>query len=294
MTVLITGAHGMLGHQLVAAFAGGQPVIAATRRPAPEMSVPCIVADLRAPDSLFSQIEATRPELVVNAAGVVKQRNYEAAELWEVNARFPHRLAEVCRRSGARLIHLSTDCVFSGREGGYTETDEPDPVDDYGRSKREGEPKGENLMVIRTSMIGLERSHGVGLVEWFLDQRGIVRGFSQAIFSGLTTKALSRLIRDHCAKDGFRSGIWHVGAEPISKFDLLTRLNRALGRSEPAIVADASVRCDRSLDFSRYASETGYRPPGWTQMIDELAIDIKQRSVNRTTKAEEMNEALSE
>ncbi len=278
MSVLIVGAGGMLGHQLVAELRGTDEVLAVVRRPAPDLGIPCLSVDLRDPNPLLARIASARPSLVINAAGVVKQRQVDPAELWEVNARFPHRLAAACAQAGSHLIHLSTDCVFSGAKGGYREADSPDPVDDYGRSKRDGEPAGDHVMVIRTSMLGIERTNFLGLVEWFLSQQGEIEGFTRAIFNGLTTIALGRLIRRHCAKQGFCAGLWHIGTAPISKFDLLTRLARALGRQDLAIRPSPRVQCDRSLDFTRYAGETGYEPPAWNDMIDELAAQIERRN----------------
>lgn len=278
MTALVIGSTGMLGHQLVAAFRSTGPVFTASRRGEENGGgAGSIAVDLRRPDPLLALVEAGRFGLVVNAAGIIKQRSADAEEMWEVNARFPHRLAAACRRSGTRLIHLSTDCVFSGRRGRYCEQDVPDPVDDYGRSKLEGEPDSPGTMVVRTSMIGLERTGGHSLIEWFLSQPGPVQGYTGAIFSGLTTRALSRLIRDHCAGDGFRDGLWHVSADPISKFDLLSRLNALLGRRPSLVRRKDDFHCDRSLDYGRYAGSTGYRPPDWDAMLAELADDISGR-----------------
>jgi len=224
-------------------------------------------------DSVESAVAARDPDVVVNCIGIVKQ----AAEARDplvsitVNSLFPHRLAQLCRARGARLIHVSTDCIFSGRDGMYGENDIPDPVDLYGRSKLLGEVD-DGCLTIRTSIIGRELSGAGGLLEWFLAQHGSVRGFRRAIFSGLTTEALAELLATLICEHRELNGIRHVASAPISKHDLLGMLREAYGL-DVRIVADDEMICDRSLDGTKLERETGLRAPSWAQMIAALAAD---------------------
>jgi dTDP-4-dehydrorhamnose reductase len=213
-----------------------------------------------------------RPDAVVNAVGIVKQRreSHDAILSIEVNALLPHRLALDCRAVGARLIHLSTDCVFSGTRGLYREDDPPDPVDLYDRSKLLGEVMEPNALTLRTSLIGLGLYRKTSLVDWFLAQNGRVNGFRHAIFSGLTTMEAARVIGMLIEKHPQASGLYHLSAAPISKLDLLTRLRDRLGRSVEMVPVD-EPRIDRSLDSTRFQRDFGYQPPSWEQMLGELA-----------------------
>jgi dTDP-4-dehydrorhamnose reductase len=226
-------------------------------------------------DSVVSALSRVRPEVVVNCIGIVKQdaAAKDALASISINALFPHRLARLCQATGVRLLHLSTDCVFSGRRGSYEEVDAADAEDLYGRSKLLGEVAAENCLTIRTSMIGRELAGAHGLLEWFLSQRGqSVRGFRRAIFSGFTTLALSEIIASIINDHAQLQGVWHVAAEPISKFDLLT-LIKETADLEIEIEPDESFVCDRSLNDERFRRATGFVPPSWSAMISQLFQD---------------------
>lgn len=286
MRVLVLGADGMLGHQLTSQLViSGHDVVGTTRRsPSRECRrllegarLVCNV-DARVLDSIASIFLRARPDVVINCIGIVKQRAEakDALESIRVNSLFPHQLRLLCGTAGARLIHISTDCVFSGTVGSYTEDDMPDPVDLYGRSKLLGEIDGEGVLTLRTSIVGLELTRADSLVEWLLRQTGTIPGWTRAIYSGLTTQEFSRLIIDVLLARADLHGLWHVSSEPISKYDLLSSLITALNR-DIVLRADDAVRIDRSLNSNRFRKETGYLPPPWTQMITELAADALQR-----------------
>ena len=191
-------------------------------------------------------------------------------------ASFPHQLAAFCRQSNARLVHVSTDCVYSGTRGGYRESDTPDPVDLYGRSKLLGEVSYPGCVTLRTSIIGLELGRSNGLVEWFLGQRKRTPGWTKALYSGLTTAELARVIMRVIDAGEKLDGLWHVSGDPISKFDLLVALQGALGR--PISVApEGSVVIDRTMNSDRFQAALGYKPPTWNEMLAELARAIKSR-----------------
>jgi dTDP-4-dehydrorhamnose reductase len=282
--LLVLGGSGMLGHELWRTCAERFDAYASVRSdepggPVAEVLDPDrIVPGVRAEDprTIARALDATQADVVVNCIGIVKQAVDDPEPAIRVNALFPHRLAAACRERGARLIHVSTDCVFSGEQGGYTERDLPDPVDTYGRSKLLGEPATPGVLTIRTSMIGRELATSHGLLEWFLAQSGgSVRGFQRAVFSGPTTPVLSRAIADVIEHHHGLDGLWHLSAEPISKYDLLFRLRDAF-ELEVEIEPDDSILIDRSLSSSRFRSATGFEAPSWQEMVTELAASADQ------------------
>ena len=222
-------------------------------------------------DSLSRGIAAAKPDVVINCIGVVKQLSESDDPLTAIpiNSLLPHRLARLCDLAGARLIHVSTDCVFSGRKGLYTEADFPDANDLYGRSKYLGEVDYPNAVTLRTSIIGHELDGARSLVGWFLTQTGSVRGFTQAVFSGLPTVELARVIRDFVLPNPQLRGTYHVSADPINKYDLLQLVAAAYGKVID-IVPDASLVIDRSLLSTRFRESTGYSPQPWRQLIQGM------------------------
>lgn len=279
--LLVFGANGMLGHTVLRWFSqhSDYAVIGSVRaavaaaplvRLAPRARIVAGAdgADLSSMRRLFAEVQ---PEVVINCAGVVKQlAGADApAVAIPINALLPHRLARLSRQHGARLIHISTDCVFSGTRGGYTEEDDPDAEDLYGRSKLMGELVGENAITLRTSMIGHELQTSHGLLGWFLAQPGAVAGFSNAIFSALPTLELARVIQQYVLPNPALHGIYHVAGPAISKHDLLQLVARVYGRSN-TIIAEPLPVLDRSLNAGRFNAATGYRSPGWSDMLSAM------------------------
>lgn len=286
MRVLILGGDGMLGHRLLRQFASTHEVRVTVRQPLEAYRGYRIFdhantfdrVDARDPAALPRVLGEFKPDAVINAVGVIKQRQdaKDGVLSIEVNSLFPHLLARMCEARGARLVHLSTDCVFSGAKGHYAETDRPDPVDVYGFSKLLGEVTRPGALTLRTSMIGTELARKTGLLEWFLAQRGkMIKGYRRAIFSGFTTAELARIIERLLTAPHAASGMYHVSAAPISKFDLLSRLNDGLNL-DIQIEPDDKVVCDRSLDSTRFRRTFDYTPPSWDKMLDELASEIRE------------------
>ena len=281
MTALILGVTGMLGHKLFQVLGERFDVVGTARR-----EIPVVWRDVFAGGRIVTPVTATeadvaavldevQPDVVLNCIGVVKQ--LPTGKVPEIciliNSLFPHVLARLCRERGARLIHYSTDCVFAGTVGRYTEDARPDAEDLYGWSKYLGEVASEGCLSIRTSMIGRELSGAHGLIEWFLANRGgTVKGFRKAIYSGFTTTGLAdvtgRLITDFPDL----SGMWHVAAEPVTKYDLLMHVNEEYGTGI-TIESDETFFCDRSLDGSRFTEATGIEPYSWKQMISDMRRD---------------------
>lgn len=281
--VLVLGATGMLGHKLVQKLSDQFDVCGTVRgeaaeyRKYPALADATLVSGVTAEDadSLTRALDVAHPDVAINCIGIVKQlkeaKNPLAAI--RINALLPHQLAELCHARGIRLVHFSTDCVFSGRKGNYTEDDVPDAEDLYGRTKLLGELTAPGCLTLRTSIVGRELHRGLGLIEWFLSQRGgRVKGFAQALYTGLTTNAMADLIVDLISKVPDLSGLWHVSSDPISKYDLLQIVNKVfdLGIS---IERDEEFFCDRRLDSSRFQARTGFRPQSWDQMIAKMHDD---------------------
>jgi dTDP-4-dehydrorhamnose reductase len=286
MRILVVGGGGMLGHQLCESWGDRHEVWATVRggssAGAGNLANPRILSgvDVRRLESVTDAIARVRPDAVVNAVGIVKQRPAakEFVPSIEVNALFPHHLARITAEAGARMVHLSTDCVFSGMKGHYVESDPPDPVDLYGRTKLLGEvSEASSCLTLRTSIVGLELSTREGLVEWFLAQRGTVRGFRRAIYSGLTTAEMARAIEFFILNDPGLSGVWHLASAPIDKHALLAGLLARLPPRGVEIVPDDAFACDRSLDGSALRARSAYRVCSWDVMLDELAFAIRRR-----------------
>lgn len=225
-------------------------------------------------DSVVEAFGRARPDVVINAVGVIKQRpeGQEPIPLLTINALFPHRLAALCRATGVRLIHVSTDCVFSGRRGMYLESDPTDAEDLYGKTKALGEPSGSGALTVRTSIIGRELSGSTGLTEWFLSQRGTVRGYTNARFSGFPTVVLAEILAEIVEKRKEMEGLFHLSADPISKHDLLVLLKEAFD-SDVLIEPYEGVRVDRTLDSTRFRASTGFQPQPWPEMVRRMAED---------------------
>lgn len=278
MKVLILGGSGMLGHQLYRKMRERFDTYATVRRIS--SSLPSYFDPLKLVegvdavdfDSVIQAVGKVHPDVVVNCIGVVKQQSSakDPITCLSINSLFPHRLARLCQAVRARLIHVSTDCVFSGKKGNYSEGDFPDAEDLYGRSKLLGEVHGAGGLTLRTSIIGRELGTRQGLVEWFLSNQGKkVNGYRKAIFSGLTTVALSELIARIITSHPELNGLWHVASEPINKFELIS-LVRDIFAADIAIEPEDQFFCDRSLCDSRFRSATGWAPPEWPAMIQAM------------------------
>ncbi len=286
MKVLVLGGEGMLGHKVYQVLAARFDASVTVRSASPVLRTLPVFAGARPgaviagvdafnPDSLVRALACSKPDVVVNCIGIVKQlpEAHDPVLSLTLNALLPHRLADLCAVNGARLIHISTDCVFSGRKGFYTETDPPDADDLYGRSKLLGEVDRAGALTLRTSIFGRDFLKNTALLEWFLTQRGgVVQGYRRAIFSGFPTASIATILGDIIERHPGLSGLYHLASPPISKLDLLLRIREALGveiRIEPA----DGPPCDRSLNGARFVEATGYRIPGWDELMAELTAD---------------------
>jgi len=286
--ILILGGDGMLGHQLLKSWQSSHDVRVTLRQNRTEYTKYSLFhngnsfynIDVRNFDDVQKVAETFKPDAVINAVGIIKQRieAQDAIMSLEINSLLPHRLSFLCQQLGCRLVHISTDCVFSGSKGNYMEDDLEDSGNLYGRSKLLGEVAGPHAITLRTSIIGLELTRKESLVEWFLKQRGSIRGFIKAIYSGFTTQELARIIEFVLLKHSSLSGFWHVASAPISKYDLLKKLGNYSNRKDIKIEPSDELVCDRSLNASHFLEATGYQPPSWDEMLKELAQQIQERN----------------
>ena len=283
MKLLILGGSGMLGHKLFQAYRNRFDTWATVRSNYRAYAGYALFDPHRLLggvnasnfDTIVQTLARVQPDVVINCIGIVKQAPAAKDPLVSltVNSLFPHRLATLCQAADARLIHISTDCVFSGKKGMYTEDDVSDAEDLYGRTKYLGEVSGKGCLTLRTSIIGRELQTSNGLVEWFLSNHGgKVRGYTNAIYSGFTTLVISDIIAGVIEHYPKLSGVYHVSSEPINKYDLLCLLRDAF-RVQVEIEPYQEVCIDRSLDSSRFRVATDFTPPAWEDMIQAMAED---------------------
>ena len=286
MKILVLGTAGMLGHKMFQTLRQRFPDTLGTIRGATGDQVHGKIGlfqqgnvienvDVLNQAALATCLRSHRPEFVVNCIGIIKQRKAAHSHLPSIaiNALLPHQLADLCNEWDGRLIHFSTDCVFSGKRGNYTEADPSDAEDLYGKTKFLGEVDAPNALTLRTSIIGRELSEFQSLLEWFLSRKsGTVRGFTRALYSGVTTNFLARFVGDIIADRPELQGLYQVTSPTISKHDLLCLLSHTYGLATE-IVADDSFSCDRSMRSDKLKAAIGYECPPWPALCAELAND---------------------
>jgi dTDP-4-dehydrorhamnose reductase len=280
MNVLVLGASGMLGSAMLKVMSerNDWSVFGTLRKQNTKLQtltpraqfIPGI--DALDSDSLINVFNQSRPQVVINCVGLIKQlaTSEDPLETIPINSLFPHRLAKICELVQARLVHISTDCVFSGYKGNYLEKDFPDAQDLYGRSKLMGELYYSHAVTLRTSIIGHELgSENKSLIDWFLSQDVSVKGYVNAIFSGLPTCELAKVVRDYVIPNQNISGLYHVAAEPISKYDLLNLVKIKYGKNIQ-IDPDEKIKINRSLDQSKFKNATGYVAAPWPDLVSQM------------------------
>ncbi len=277
MKVLVFGASGMLGNAVVRMLSEkedwqvyGTVRSSSSKRFFSEKIAERLLVgiDVEQNDSLISAFMLTKPDVVINCVGLIKQLAIadDPLQAIPINTLLPHRLARLCELSASRLVHISTDCVFDGSRGGYFESDASDAQDLYGKSKFLGEVDYPNAITLRTSIIGHELQGANGLIDWFLAQKGKCDGYSRAIFSGLPTVVLAKIIRDVVIPHSDLHGLYHVAASPISKLDLLNLVSQVYDKTIKINPNDSLV-IDRSLNAKKFREATGYIAPDWQEMI---------------------------
>ncbi len=277
MKVLVIGASGMIGSAMLRVLSekNGWEVFGTVRDESVKRFFSAPIGerlragiDLGSQDSLLRILDLVRPDVAINCAGLTRHKPEAEDPLVAIpiNTLMPHRLAGLCKLAGVRLIHVSTDCVFSGERGKYVEEDFADARDVYGKSKALGEVYYQHTVTLRTSTIGHELQSRYGLLDWFLSQEGRCKGYTRALFSGLPTVVFAQIIRDVVLARPELSGLYHVAAKPIAKSDLLRLIANVYGKTID-IVPDHELVIDRSLDARRFELATGYVAPEWPELI---------------------------
>ncbi len=289
MTILILGATGMLGNSMFRFLSTDKDLdVYATSRSSSAHSycskdladkiVPNV--DIENYDSLVEVLNKVKPNVLINCIGLVKHLAdaNDPLKALPINSLLPHRLAGLCKLVGSSLIHISTDCVFSGKKGNYKESDFPDCYDLYGRSKFLGEVDYPHAITLRTSIIGHELSGNRSLINWFLSSEGSVKGFEQAIYSGLPTVELAKIIKDFVLPNKELHGLYHVASRPINKLELLKLVAKIYNKKIDIIPSDELV-IDRSLNSTRFNEITGYNPPEWKELVKNM-YDFQSNVMN--------------
>jgi len=284
--ILILGGTGMLGHLLLRYLSAfPEYAVMATARSLTGMKklFPADIlarflpdsVDVNHFDSIVRALSSFRPDVVINCIGIIKQLPLADDPLTAIaiNALLPHRISLISQTAGARLIHISTDCVFDGKKGMYTENDQSNAEDLYGRTKFLGEVAYPHCLTLRTSIIGHELKGGYGLIEWFLTQNQKVRGFRKAIYSGFPTIELARIIHNYVLPNPELKGVYQVSSEPVSKYDLLRLVAEQYGKDIEIEPYDDFVQ-DRSLNSTVFRKATGYRPPPWNKLVEIMHDDF--------------------
>ena len=280
MKILVVGATGMIGNAMIRVLSekadwevfGTARAEISRRLFRPDIAERLVFGvDAEQHDTLVKAFTLIRPDVVINCAGLTKHKPYAEDPLVSIpiNSLMPHRLAGLCKLASARLIHVSTDCVFSGEQGNYTEEAFADARDVYGKSKALGEVDYPHAVTLRTSTIGHEFETKYGLLEWFLSQEGRCKGYNRAVFSGLPTVVFARVVRDVIITNSELSGIYHVAAKAINKFELLKLIADVYGK-EIEIELDDGLVINRSLDATRFREATGYVAPAWPELVKTM------------------------
>ena len=276
MKILILGANGMLGHVIFNYLTlKTKWKIFGTVRSKNKLNKNIhrnlYLFDLSNKKNILRIINILSPNLIINCIGVVKQNNMlnDISSTIYANSLFVHELYDVCKIHNIRLIHFSTDCVFSGKEGNYFETDKPDATDLYGRTKFLGEINYEGMLTLRTSFLGHQIDADFSLLQWFLKQKGSCYGYQNAIYSGLPTVEIASILMKHVIPNEEIFGLYHLSSEPINKYELLKIIKKIYGLNL-LINKDKTVRIDRSLNSDRFKKIVKYKSPSWNDMIKKM------------------------
>ena len=282
MKILILGADGMIGHKISQTLGSSNHTLILNSRTRSEYLNDFISNATFSNYDFLKQdvtdlLNETNPELVINCVGITIRRGADIIEnAINLNQKLPHTIAEWCSKKSKKSIHFSTDCVFSGTKGNYSESDLLDAIDNYGLTKGKGEVRSLNTLTIRSSMIGRELFNKTELLEWLIGEKGkSIKGFSQVIYSGVTTLYMANLIKELITEGLQISGIYNISSPPISKYDLLNKLNRVFNL-DLIIEKDNSKKSDKSLKSNKFFSKYYYHKPNWDDMIKELFHDAEK------------------
>ncbi|EIO3979353.1 TPA: dTDP-4-dehydrorhamnose reductase family protein [Vibrio vulnificus] len=289
MKVLVIGATGMLGYSIFSNLSELSDLdVYGTVRSVKGVKNFFLSIDKLIPNvdvknfaTLEKSVLDVKPDVVINCIGLIKQYDVskQHVEAIEINALLPHKIAQLCDSIQARLVHFSTDCVFDGKTGNYSESDLPTATDLYGRSKCLGEVDYGKHVTLRTSIIGHELKSSVSLVDWFLSQEGSVRGFSKAVFSGLPTAYVAKILADYVLPNPSLSGLYQLSVDPIDKYSLISKVADVYNK-QIEIEKFEDFEIDRSLNSTKFREETGFVPPSWDELVAFMHTDYRKRYNN--------------
>ncbi len=289
MKVLVIGATGMLGYSIFSNLSelSNLDVYGTIRSingvehffPSTDKLIPNV--DVKDFATLEKAVLDTKPDVVINCIGLIKQHDVakQHVEAIEINALLPHKIAQLCDSIQARLVHFSTDCVFDGKTGNYLESDLPTATDLYGKSKCLGEVDYGKHVTLRTSIIGHELKSSVSLIDWFLSQEGSVKGFSKAVFSGLPTVYVAKVLADYVLPNPSLSGLYQLSVDPIDKFSLISKVADVYSK-QLEIEKFEDFVMDRSLNSTKFRKETGFVAPSWDELVAIMHTDYRKRYSN--------------
>ena len=281
MKILILGGDGMIGHKMVQVLGAQNHEIVISVREKRDLSLKSFSSKSKVffndfiKDNALNFLDKVNPDVIINAIGVTIRRgvNDHVSNSIYINSYFPHQLANWAGIHNKRLIHFSTDCVFSGSEGSYSEDTNPNALDYYGKTKGLGEVFSKNAITLRSSMIGPELFNKTELFEWVINNKEKeINGFSRVIYSGVTTVYMARLVADLIENHKDLSGIYNIASNPISKFELLHLINDNFDLGL-VINKDQSIISNKTLDSSKIDNELGIKSSNWNELIIELKKD---------------------
>ena len=281
MKILILGADGMIGHKIAHSLEDFE-LILASRKSISSKSIGIIngkmVLHNLITDSLDLLLDNTTPDIIINCAGITTRRGVEDnivnTEL--LNSELPHKLDSWASLNSKKLIHFSTDCVFSGNRGNYQDDDFADADDIYGKSKALGEVNSPNTLTIRCSMIGRELYNFTELFEWLKKNKNKkIEGYSKVFYSGITTVRMGKILNQILNKNLNLSGVYNISSTPISKFDLLVKLSNAFNLNVD-IKQNKNNKSNKVLISEKFTEITGIYPPNWDDLISEFKEDCNK------------------
>lgn len=277
MRFLVLGASGMAGHMIsIYLKERGHRVVGFSRRGVLFLDEQ-VVGDARDEGLIAETLLEWEFDVVVNCVGVLNQyaeRDPEGATY--LNGELPHVLARLTESTRTRVFHMSTDCVFAGNTGPYTEDSVPDGKTVYDRTKAAGELNDGRNLTFRNSIVGPDTDPaGIGLLNWFMVQDGPVRGYSNAIWTGLTTLELAKAM-ECAAEEGAHGLVNMVPPGSISKLDLLRLFNENLRGGSVEIEPYDGFRLDKSLIRTNFTCS--YRPKGYPEQVAEMAVWIRSHA----------------
>jgi dTDP-4-dehydrorhamnose reductase len=284
--ILILGVDGMIGHKIYQSLSTTESNLVLTSRKA-KTNLPfdfdkAILLNLDIyKDDLNIFLDNQMPTIIINCIGVTTRRldKLGTNQVEYINSTFPKLLAEWTKKTNNKLIHFSTDCVFNGKKGYYSEDSLPDATDIYGSTKAAGEIKDQkNTLTIRTSMIGREIFNFTELLEWiFSNNLKAIKGYKNAIYSGVTTLWMGELIKKIIFDKINLSGIYNISSSSISKYDLITKI-KSYFNLNIEILENTEYNTNKTLNSEKFQSKTGIKTPSWDEMLSALIKDCLENS----------------